>query len=44
MADIAAFTGHEALQPLRIYVGREQADTAASRTAAAVAEMDPMGA
>lgn len=43
-ADIAAFTGREALQPLRIYVGREQAGTAAGRTAAALAEMDRVGA
>jgi uncharacterized membrane protein len=26
-ADIAAFTGRRAVQPLRVYVGREQADT-----------------
>ncbi|MBP1805238.1 alpha/beta-hydrolase N-terminal domain-containing protein [Rubellimicrobium aerolatum] len=39
-AGIAAFTGREALQLLRIHVGREQADTAEGRTAAALAEMD----
>lgn len=43
-ADIAAFTGRSAVQPLRIYVGREEADTPEGRTKAALAEMDRVGA
>jgi uncharacterized membrane protein len=42
--DIAALTGRPAKDPLRIYVGREQAPTPEARAAAALAEMERVGA
>ncbi|MCI2394937.1 alpha/beta-hydrolase family protein [Aliiroseovarius sediminis] len=41
--DIASFTGREALQPVRVYVGRAQADTAQERADIALAELKRQG-
>lgn len=38
-AAIAAFTGRMAMQPIRVYVGRAQADTAEERAAVALEEL-----
>ena len=42
--NIAAFTGRPAEEPIRVYVGREEAPTPEARAAAALAEMDRVGA
>lgn len=42
--EIAAFTDRPAMEPLRVYVGREQAETSEERAAIAVAEMERIGA
>ena len=42
-AEIAAFTGRAALKPIRVYVGREEADTAQARAATALAELIRVG-
>ena len=42
--DIAALTGRPAREPIRVYVGREEAPTPEARAAAALAEMDRVGA
>lgn len=42
-ADIAAFTGRPAMQPIRVYVGRAQADTAQERADIALAELIRQG-
>lgn len=42
-ADIAAFTGRDAVQPVRVYVGRAQGDTAQQRAAIALAELKRQG-
>lgn len=41
--DIAAFTGREAMSPVRVYVGRAQADTAQARADVALAELIRQG-
>jgi uncharacterized membrane protein len=41
---IAALTGRPAEEPIRVYVGREEAPTSQARAAAALAEMDRVGA
>ena len=43
-AAIAAFTGEEALQPIRVYVGRANGDTAQERADLALAELIRRGA
>lgn len=42
-ADIAAFTGRDAMQPIRVYVGRAQDDTAQQRADIALAELQRQG-
>ena len=42
--DIAAVTGHEAKEPIRVYVGLDAAETAEERAALALAEMKRVGA
>lgn len=42
-ADIARFTGRAALQPIRVYVGLAQADTAEDRARIALAELKRLG-
>lgn len=42
--DIAAFTGRPALEPIRVYVGRANADTPRERAELALAEMIRQGA
>ena len=42
--NIADFTGRPAEEPIRVYVGREEAPTAQARAVAALAEMDRVGA
>jgi uncharacterized membrane protein len=42
--DIAAFTGKEAKEPIRVYVGLDAADTAEERAALALEEMKRVGA
>ena len=42
-AAIAAFTGREAIQPIRVYVGRAQAETAEERAAVALEELKRLG-
>lgn len=42
-AAIAAFTGRDALQPIRVYVGLAQADTPAERAEVALAELIRVG-
>lgn len=42
-AEIARFTGREALQPIRVYVGRAQDDTAQQRADVALAELIRQG-
>ena len=42
--NIAAFTGRPAEEPIRVYVGREEAPTPEARAAAALAEMERVGA
>lgn len=42
-ADIAAFTGRDALTPIRVYVGRAQADTPQQRADVALAELIRQG-
>ncbi|MDO5758289.1 MAG: alpha/beta-hydrolase family protein [Rhodobacterales bacterium] len=41
--DIAAFTGHDPMTPIRVYVGRAQADTAQERADIALAELIRQG-
>jgi uncharacterized membrane protein len=41
--DIAAFTGRDAMQPVRVYVGRAEADTAQERADIALAELTRQG-
>jgi len=41
--DIAAFTGRNAINPIRVYVGRAQADTAQERADVALAELIRQG-
>lgn len=41
--DIAAFTGRDAMRPIRVYVGRAQADTAQRRADVALAELIRQG-
>ena len=43
-ADIAAFTGRPALDPIRVYVGRANADTPRERAELALAELLRLGA
>ncbi|ODU01190.1 MAG: hypothetical protein ABS81_21335 [Pseudonocardia sp. SCN 72-86] len=43
-ADIAAFTGTRAADPIRVYAGVDSADTAEARAALAVADLDRAGA
>ena len=43
-ADISAFTGRPALDPIRVYVGRANGDTARERAELALAEMIRQGA
>ncbi|WP_108482026.1 alpha/beta hydrolase [Oceaniglobus ichthyenteri] len=42
-ADIAAFTGRDAQQPIRVYVGRAQAETPQQRAKIALAELQRQG-
>lgn len=42
-ADISAFTGREALQPIRVYAGLAQADTPEQRAEVALAELKRVG-
>lgn len=42
-ADIAAFTGRTAMDPIRVYVGRAQANTAQERADIALAELQRQG-
>jgi uncharacterized membrane protein len=42
-ADITAFTGRNAMDPIRVYVGRAQADTAQQRADVALAELQRQG-
>jgi len=42
-AQIAAFTGHAAMQPIRVYVGRAQADTPEERAEIALKELERQG-
>jgi uncharacterized membrane protein len=42
--DIAAFTGQPALDPIRVYVGRANAETPHARAALALAELQRLGA
>lgn len=42
-AAIAAFSGRPALQPVRVYVGRAQAETAQDRAKVALAELQRLG-
>lgn len=42
-ADIAAFTGRDAMDPIRVYVGRAQADTPQERADVALAELIRQG-
>ena len=42
-ADIAAFTGRDALQPIRVYAGLAQANTAQQRANIALAELKRVG-
>ncbi|MCU0907491.1 MAG: alpha/beta-hydrolase family protein [Rhodobacteraceae bacterium] len=42
-ADIAAFTGRPALDPIRVYVGRANADTPRARAELALAELKRLG-
>jgi uncharacterized membrane protein len=41
--DIAAFTGRDAMRPVRVYIGRAQADTAQERADIALAELIRQG-
>lgn len=41
--DIKAFTGRDAMQPIRVYVGRAEADTAQERADVALAELQRQG-
>lgn len=43
-ADIAAFTGRPALDPIRVYVGRANAETPRERAELALAELQRLGA
>ncbi len=43
-ADIAAFTGQPALDPIRVYVGRANGDTPQERAELALAELQRLGA
>jgi len=43
-ADISAFSGRPALEPVRVYVGRANADTAQERAALALAELQRVDA
>lgn len=42
-ADISAFTGRDALQPIRVYAGLAQAETAEQRAQVALAELKRVG-
>lgn len=42
-ADITAFTDRDAMEPVRVYVGRAQADTAQERADVALAELQRQG-